>query len=391
MKILYLDCFSGISGDMLLGAFIDAGLDERLLLDLPRKLNLPQVKLEIKKVNKAGLQATKTDVIYPPEHVHRHLTDIEQIIDKGDIPADVKTLAKRIFTRLAEAEAEVHGTTPYKIHFHEVGALDAIIDITGTAMAFLSLGISKVYNSPISVGGGMVQIAHGFFPVPAPATACLLSGFEIKHGPVNKELVTPTGAAILSVLTENSEETVPPYVIQKTGYGAGTQDLEGMPNVLRIVIGTTEEKYYVDEKVELSFNVDDMNPQLFPNLITLLLEAGAADAFVTSVIMKKGRPGFLFTTIYDEKFEKKILKIIFDETTTIGIRKKKLNRIKLKRELSKITTSFGVIAVKKIIYPDGSSKTLPEYEECKRISVETNQPLKIIQDKLITELNFEVK
>ena len=387
MKILYLDCFSGISGDMLLGAFVDAGLDERLLFELPQKLNLPQVKLKIGKVNKSGLQATKVDVLYPKEHVHRHLADVEKIIDAGEISSEVKNLAKKIFTRLAEAEAEVHGTTVDKIHFHEVGALDAIIDITGAALAFLSLDIDKVYNSPVSVGGGMVQIAHGLFPVPAPATALLLTGVEIKYGPVDKELVTPTGAAILSVLTENSDEKLPTYIVEKIGYGAGSRDFEGMPNVLRVVIGTTESQYETDQKIEINFNVDDMNPQLFPNLIDRLLSSGAVDAFVTPVVMKKGRPGFLFTTVCDEKDEGKILKIIFEETTTIGVRKTKVNRRKLKRKLYKTLTSLGEVAVKEIIYHDGSVRILPEYEECKRISLATKQPLKAIQEKLIDELN----
>ncbi len=391
MRIMYLDCFSGISGDMFLGASIDAGLDPEELIQLPAKLNLPQVKIEISKKVKTGLSATKVDVIYPKEHAHRHLSDIEKIIDAGDISDSIKVLAKKIFTRLAEAEAEMHGISVEKVHFHEVGALDAIIDITGAALAYVTLKIDKVFNSPISVGGGMVKMAHGLYPVPAPATAYLLSNFEIKHGPVDKELVTPTGAAILSVFTENSEEETPNYKIESVGYGAGTLDFETVPNALRLTLGTIQESYDFDKTVQIDFNVDDMNPQLFPYLIEKVMDAGAVDAYVTPIVMKKGRPGHLFTIVCNETDEQKILNIIFSESTTIGVRKTKAARTKLKRKSYKVDTSYGKVQVKEIILPDGKNRIFPEYEECKRIAKETKKPLKEIQQKLFCELSVDIK
>ncbi len=391
MRIMYLDCFSGISGDMFLGASIDAGLDPEALIQLPAKLNLPQVKIEISKKVKTGLSATKVDVIYPKEHVHRHLSDIEKIIDTGDISDTIKVLAKKIFTRLAEAEAEMHGITIEKVHFHEVGALDAIIDITGAALAYVTLKIDKVFNSPISVGGGMVKMAHGLYPVPAPATAYLLSGFEVKHGPVDKELVTPTGAAILSVFTENLENEIPNYKIESVGYGAGTLDFETVPNVLRLTLGTIQESYDFDMTVQIDFNVDDMNPQLLPYLIEKVMDAGAVDAYVTPIIMKKGRPGHLFTIVCNETEEQKILNIVFSESTTIGVRKTKTVRTKLKRKSYKVDTSYGKVQVKEIILPDGENRILPEYEECKRIAKEIGKPLKEIQQKLFCELSVDIK
>ncbi len=386
MRIIYLDCFSGISGDMFLGASIDAGLDKELLLQLPEKLNLPQVKIEINKKVKTGLSATKVDVIYPKEHAHRHLSDIEKIIDAGDISDSIKKLAKRIFLRLAEAEAEMHGITVEKVHFHEVGALDAIIDITGAALAHETLKIDKVFASPISVGGGMVKMAHGLYPVPAPATAYLLSGFDVKHGPVDKELVTPTGAAILSVFTENSDNETPNYKIESVGYGAGTSDFETVPNVLRLTIGAVEDSYDFDKTSQLDFNVDDMNPQLMPYLIEKLLDAGAVDAYVTPIVMKKGRPGHLVTVALPERAEQKVYDVIFSESTTIGVRKTKTIRTKLKRKIYTVETSFGEVLVKEIIRPDGNNSILPEYEECKRIAKEIGEPLKEIQQKLFCEL-----
>ncbi len=386
MKILYIDCFSGISGDMFLGASIDAGLDKELLLKLPEKMNLPQVKIEISKKVKTGLSATKVDVLYPHEHAHRHLSDIEKIIDAGDISDSIKKLAKKIFIRLAEAEAEMHGITVEKVHFHEVGALDAIIDITGAALAYVTLGIEKVFVSPVSVGGGMVKMAHGLYPVPAPATAYLLGGFSVKHGPVNKELVTPTGAAILSVLSENSDDTTPNYKIENIGYGAGTADFETVPNVLRLTIGTIEDSYDFDKVVQIDFNVDDMNPQLMPYLIEKVMDAGAVDAYVTPILMKKGRPGHLFTIAYPEVNEKEILDIVFTESTTIGLRKTKTARTKLKRKSYKVDTTYGEVQVKKIMLPSGENRILPEYEECKRIAMKIGKPLIEIQKELISEL-----
>jgi pyridinium-3,5-bisthiocarboxylic acid mononucleotide nickel chelatase len=386
MRLLYFDCFSGISGDMILGAFIDAGLEPKVLIDLPEKLNLPHVKISIKKVLKKGLNSTKINIDFPNEHLHRHLADIEKIIEKAQLPPKVKTTAKKIFLNLAKAEARVHGTDIKKIHFHEVGALDAIIDICGAALAFHTLQIDPAYCSPISVGGGMVKIAHGTFPVPAPATAYLLENFTINQGPVPKELVTPTGAAVLATLCSHAQ--LPSYKITATGYGAGTIDLDEMPNVLRIQIGEAEPKntQVADEVILIECNIDDLNPQIFPFLIDRVLEAGAVEAFITPVVMKKGRPGHLFSTLCPVDKEQAVLEIIFKETTTIGVRKQKVARAVLQRKQISLNTSLGMVLVKEIIMPDGRIRRVPEFEECKKLALAMGKSIRDIQQLLVNEL-----
>jgi len=386
MKILNFDCFSGISGDMTLGAFLDLGIDEEVLLSLPKKLKLEQVIFEIKKVIKNGISSTKVDVIFPHEHVHRHLLDIEKIIDNGDLSNEVKLLSKKIFTKLAEAEAHVHGTTIDKIHFHEVGALDAIFDIVGAASCFIALGIEAAYVGKISVGGGMVKMAHGLYPVPAPATSFLLEGFAISYGPVEKELVTPTGAAILATLI--TEPNIrPSLTIQKSGFGAGTITHEEVPNVLRINIGELVLDEHKNEALMIETNIDDMNPQLYPNLIDKLLKAGANDAYLTPILMKKGRPAHTLSILCDEQNESNLLNIIYQETTTIGVRSYKVIKSHLKRKLITMETLLGKFQVKEIILPDNSIKRVPEFDDCLKIANEKNLAVKFVYDKVFSEIN----
>ena len=386
MKILYFDCFSGISGDMLLGAFIDLGIDKDILLSLPKKLKLEQVKFEINKVNKNGISATKVDINFPHEHVHRHLPDIEKIIDNGELSDEVKQLSKNIFKKLAEAEANIHGTTPDKIHFHEVGALDAIFDIVGTATCFIELGIDKAYVSKISVGGGMVKMAHGLYPVPAPATSFLLKGFPISFGPVEKELVTPTGAAVLSTIIKEPLSKIP-FTLVKTGFGAGTYTHEEIPNVLRINIGETIDEEKVEKDLMIETNIDDMNPQFFPVLIDKLLKAGASDAYLTPILMKKGRPAYTLSVLCKKKDKTKILNLIYTETTTIGARSYFVDKNYLKRNLIKMNTTFGELQIKEIILPDNSIKRMPEFDDCLRIANEKEMSVKFVYDKVLTEIN----
>ena len=356
------------------------------MLSLPKRLNLPQVQVEINKVLKEGLSATKVDVIIPHEHEHRYLEQIETIIDKADLPEKAKDLAKNIFNRLAEAEARVHNVSKEKIHFHEVGALDAIVDIVGSALAFTEMEIEKVYTGTISVGGGQVKMAHGLYPVPAPATAYLLENMDVRFGPVKKELVTPTGAAILSTLREN-DRILPPYRIKNIGYGAGTADHVGIPNVLRLVIGDVDSLLESDRVVSLECNIDDMDPQIFPFLIEKIIAEGAVEAYVTPIVMKKGRSAHLFTTLVHADQEAKITEILFRETTTIGIRRHDLQRYKLHRSLLQVDTKFGKIAVKEIVRTNGEKYRYPEFEACKKIAQEQNIPLIDVQKELEAELN----
>ena len=386
MKIINFDCFSGISGDMILGAFLDLGLEKAVIESLPQKLNLEQVKLEIKKVDKNGISATKVNVIFPHEHVHRHLSDIEKIIDNGELSDKVKILSKKIFNKLAEAEAKIHGTTPDKIHFHEVGALDAIVDIVGVASCFTELDISAAYCGNISVGGGMVKMAHGLYPVPAPATSILLNGFTISQGPVEKELVTPTGAAILSALV-NEPKSRPSFTLINSGFGAGNMTHEQIPNVLRISIGEIDMELIKDEALMIETNIDDMNPQLYPDLIKNLFKYGAHDAYLTPILMKKGRPAHTLSVLCDDKNESDILRTIFQETTTIGVRTYNVQKNSLKRKLIITNTSFGDLQVKEIELPDKTIKRMPEFDECVRIAEELNVAVKFVYDKVFSEIN----
>jgi uncharacterized protein (TIGR00299 family) protein len=371
---------------MILGAFIDAGADVKLLKNLPAKMNLPQVEIKINKVVKNGLSATKVDVLYPHEHVHRHLSDIIDIIENSDIPESAKLRAIKIFTRLAKSEARVHNTNIEKIHFHEVGALDAIIDITGSSLLFDSLNIDKVYTSAISVGGGMVKMAHGLYPVPAPATTYLLENFDIKFGPVEKELATPTGAAIVSTLV--TEKTpLPSFAIDSIGYGAGTSNFENVPNALRVTIGKIETTQTHDHALMLECNIDDMSPEIIPYLIEQVMEAGAVDAFVTPIIMKKGRPAYLFNVLTHPEKEDDVFSVIFKETTTIGVRKQKFERTILNRTFRKMKTAFGELSIKEISMFDGSIRRTAEYEDLKKIAKESGKPLKEIQREIEFKLN----
>jgi len=386
MKILNFDCFSGISGDMTLGAFLDLGVNKEVLLSLPNKLKLEQVKFEINKVNKNGISATKVDITFPHEHVHRHLSDIEKIIDNGKISNEVKSLSKKIFRKLAQAEANVHGTTPDKIHFHEVGALDAIFDIVGAASCFVKLGIEATYCGNISVGGGMVKMAHGLYPVPAPATSFLLNGFSISSGPVEKELVTPTGAAILATLVKEPNSR-PTFTILKSGFGAGTITHDEVPNVLRISIGELSVAKNRSEAIMIETNIDDMNPQFYPILLDKLLKAGANDAYLTPILMKKGRPAHTLSVLCNEKDETDLLNIIYQETTTIGVRSYKVNKKHLKRKLIQMDTSFGMLQVKEITLPNSNIKRVPEFDDCVKIAKEKKLAVKFVYDKIISEIN----
>lgn len=371
---------------MILGAFIDAGLDPLLITGLPQKLNLSHVEIIVSEVTRNHLRAAHVSISYPKEQKSRNLKDIYAIIAAGDISGSAKKLAKKIFDNLAKAEARVHNTTPDKIHFHEVGAIDAIIDITGAAVACDALKIGRSYVSKISAGAGWAKMAHGIYPVPAPATAYLLEKFTIQPGPVDHELITPTAAAILSTIAEDTG-SFPSFKIEKIGYGAGTANFERHPNVLRIFIGSQETTERQDHILMLECNIDDMNPQLFPFIIEKLIQGGALDAYITTVVMKKGRPGFLLSALCYPQDEAAVQDIIFSETTTIGIRKQFMTRNKLSRKSIKLDTTFGIINVKEILLPDGTPRRLPEFEDCKRIALKTGRPLQLVREQILNEIN----
>ncbi|MDQ7065827.1 MAG: nickel pincer cofactor biosynthesis protein LarC [candidate division KSB1 bacterium] len=386
MKIAYFDCFAGISGDMILGAFLDAGLDETLILELPQRLELPQVALARERVVKSGLSATRVRVECPHEHHHRHLPQIEAIIDRADIAAPAKAMSKTIFRQLAEAEARVHGVPVEKVHFHEVGAADAIIDIVGAAVAWHAMGLKAAFTGPISVGGGMVTMSHGRYPVPAPATAYLLESLPVRRGPVEAELTTPTGAAVLRAFVGEAAAEAPVFRAEATGYGAGSRDFDDFPNVLRLQIGRTEPILRSDIVHVLECNIDDMNPEFYPYIMQSLLDAGALDVYLTPVIMKKGRPGTQIAVLTPPEKDTAVLDILFSQTSTIGVRRYVAERRKLPRETIEAETRFGNVRCKQITLPDGRIRRVPEYESCREIAEEQGLPLKEVYDYIRADL-----
>ncbi len=350
MKVCYFDTIGGISGDMALGALVNAGVPlEELSAELKR-LNIPGFELETRHIERSGIVATKVEVILTGhEHHHRHLKDIDAIIDGSGLSEGVKERSKKIFREVALAEAKVHNKPVEEVHFHEVGALDSLADIVGVSICLEKLGIEAVYSSPLKVGRtGLVNSEHGKLPVPTPATMEILRGYPLMFTEIPFELTTPTGAAIIKALSSGvlSTELLNVEVI---GYGAGTREIEHLPNLLRVMIGTIDPQYRTDELVTVETNIDDMNPELFPHVVDRLLASGANDAYLAPIQMKKGRPGMLLSVLVSRVKLEDILGVIFRETTTLGVRIQQVERRKLQRELRQVRTSLGVVNVKSVI------------------------------------------
>lgn len=377
MKIAYFDCFSGISGDMLLGALLDAGVPLAHVQTQLHALNLPGWELSCEKVWKNGMAATYAKVKAQDTRTHRSLTTILEILDKSALPAPVKAQASAIFRRLGEAEASVHDVPLDKIHFHEVGAIDAIIDITGACIGLAVLGIDCFACSPLNVGGGTAKMAHGVLPVPAPATAKLLVGKPTYSNGLQRELVTPTGAAIVATLCD-AFGPQPAMSVSAIGYGAGTADLEGQPNVLRLMVGESMENRaaIAEETIQvLEANLDDMNPQIYGYFLEKALAAGALDVFATAVQMKKNRPGMLVTVLCKPTDADTLINLLFAETTTLGVRSHAAARRILPRESVPVATQFGEVRIK-VAHVNGSVQhAAPEFDDCRKLAEEKNVPL----------------
>lgn len=387
MKILYYDCFSGISGDMNLGAMIDIGVEKTYLLNELAKLNLKGWELIVGKDQRHGITGTKVTVKQTRhEHAHRHLSDIEEIIDNSSLGTADKELSKKIFRKIGEAEAKVHNVPLDHIHFHEVGAVDSIIDVVGAAICFNALKVEGVHVSPVELGGGFVKCEHGRLPVPAPATAEIIRGMTVKQGGVNFEATTPTGAAILATLgTEFS--SMRPLRIEKTGYGVGQKDNHDVPNLLRVFIGElTGQPETGHEALHIECNIDDMNPEFFEYVAEKLFRAGASDVFLSNIIMKKGRPGIVLNVICETDAAQAIKQIIFTESTSIGIRSFPFRKDTLVRKLETIDSDYGKVNVKRSYYRDKEVSVKPEYEDCKRIATERSIPIKEVYNYLISLL-----
>ncbi len=376
MTLAYFDCFSGISGDMTLGALVDAGVSIDALRSELAKLGLPGYRITAEKVMRLGIAATKVQVIVDEKRQEtRHLPEILEIISSSSLVPSIKEKSSLIFRRLADAEAKVHATTPDKIHFHEVGAVDAIIDIVGAVIGLELLNITTAISSPVNVGSGTIETSHGLLPIPAPATAELLTGIPFYQSDTRFELATPTGAAIVSTVA-SSFGLLPQMRVDRVAYGAGSQNIPIRPNVLRLMIGEPAALYDEDSSIVIETNIDDMNPQVYDYVIEKLMLQGAQDAFLTPIVMKKGRPAVLLSVLTDQAKRDAVLDTVFRETTSIGVRIREVGRKKLSREIREVDTIYGTIRVKVSTRGDDILSATPEYENCRRIAEEKQVPLK---------------
>ena len=370
MRIGYFDCFGGASGDMILGALLASGLSPGALRAQLEKLGLAGYEIGITEGPKQGFAATKVEVRMTESQTHRHLHHITEIIDRSDLPVCVKDPSKRVFRRLAEAEAKVHGTTIEKVHFHEVGAIDAIVDVVGAVAGIHELQLDRIYCSAIPTGSGTVRCEHGLMPVPAPATAELLRGVPLAEADETGEMTTPTGAAILTTLAEGFGP-LPAMRIERVGYGAGSRDWKNRPNVLRLIVGeSVETSNERDEVVVLDANLDDATGEQVGHVFDALFEAGALDVFASPITMKKNRPGIQLSVIATDATVNACEDVLFRETTTFGIRRHRCKRTKLDRSSEEVETRFGPIHVKIGRRGGRVVKVSPEYEDCARASRE---------------------
>jgi TIGR00299 family protein len=431
-KVLYFDCFSGISGDMTIGALLDLGINQEAFLAELKKINIDEFEVEIKPGLKKGISGTDFTVhlkddththehLHEPDHQHtdhhhdhghehhqhdhlphglhhhvheqqpekphdhaqsRNLHDIYEIIDKSELSDFVKEMSKKIFMEVAVAEAKIHAKTIDEVHFHEVGAVDSIVDIIGAAICIEMLKVDEIQCSEINLGSGFVHCEHGIFPVPAPATLEILKGVPVYSKNAKKELTTPTGAAILKAVC--SEYGVSPeFTIDKIGYGLGKRDME-TPNVLRVVLGL---KKKVNELVILETNIDNMNPEIYSYLFPKLLDNKALDVFVTPILMKKNRPANMLSVLCGENEAAQLEEIIFLETSTLGIRKYRVEREELQRRFEKVETPYGLVTVKFAYRNDKLLKFAPEYEDCRRIAEEKQLPLVQVMAEINAQLS----
>ncbi len=385
MRIAYFDCFSGASGDMILGSLLDAGLDLEALRGDLSSLGVGGYSLDAQRIRKQGFAATQFEVQIEAaaDKPHRHLKHIREIVENSRLPEAVRQRAMAVFTRLAEAEAEVHGTTVEKVHFHEVGAIDSIVDIVGSCLALDRLGIEEVRCSPVPTGSGVVQCEHGAMPVPAPATARLLKGVPLAASEEMFELTTPTGAAILTTLAR-SFGPVPAMVIDRVGVGAGKREGKTRPNILRVLIGEAASAGAAsdesDEVLILEANLDDATGEIVGHVYDRLFAAGALDVYSAPIYMKKNRPATLLTVLAPPALRETMEGVIFAETTTFGIRSHLASRHKLARTFETVETGFGPVRIKVGRRQGRIVAASPEYEDCREAAARTSRPLREVMD-----------
>ena len=406
MKIAYFDCFSGISGDMCLGAIVDAGVSIIKLQKELKKISVGGYKVRARKVKRAGFVATKVDVIQSSKFKVQSLRkwkDIERIIQSSSLSQKIKRDGLKVFERLFEAESKVHGETFDNVHLHELGAVDCIIDVFGTIIGIDMLGVKKIYSSPVNIGSGFIETEDGILPVPAPATAEILKKVPVYSKDILFELTTPTGAAIIRELSAEFVD-MPPMNIERIGLGAGNMDFKDLPNVLRLFVGRpqtpprTEVRREMvkggpgglsDKKViVIETSIDDMNPQIYEYVVERLFRAGALDVYLTNILMKKGRPGINLTILCGEKRQEELMKTVLRETTTIGLRFYETKRMVLQREIRTVDTEYGKVRVKYSKLGKDIVKAVPEYEDCKRIAKKLNIPLVEVMKHVTKRLNL---
>ena len=380
MRIAYFDCFSGASGDMCLGALVSAGWPAAELEALPARLGLGDVRIHVGTARRGPFVATRVEVEVSGKQPHRHLHHVHAMIDAADLDAGVKAGARAVFERLADAEAEVHGSTREKVHFHEVGAADALVDIVGTIEALRWLGVEEVYSSPLRLGRGAVQSEHGLIPIPAPATTLLLRGVPVEMPDIEAELVTPTGAALLTALVKDWSGQ-PAFRLERVGTGAGGRDLKEQPNVLRVLIGERESAGMTRRRVAvLETALDDDNPQFVAALLPRLIERGALDAMVVPTLMKKGRPGMWLIVIADPGKSDELARVLLRESSALGVRVRTDERYELERRPVEVETPFGRIVLKVATVPGGDERAVPEFESVRAAAERAGRPLREVSE-----------
>lgn len=388
MSVILIDIISGISGDMTIAALIDAGASFSYLQQETAKLKLDGYQIQISKVKRNEISATKFNVkVTGSPNQHTHLKEIFRIIDESSLSDYVKINSMQIFETMGKAEAKIHDVPVEQIHFHEVGAVDSIIDIVGTCICLEYFKAEKIFSTQVKLGRGIINTQHGLMPNPAPATLEILKDYPAEFTDIDFELTTPTGAAIVRTLSDGIYSASSHYKIKGTGFGAGAAELKETPNLLRVILCESSEIQQSEKLLLIETNIDDMNPQIYPYLMEKLFEAGANDVYYQHITMKKGRPGILISILTDENLYSTMLKILYEETTTIGTRTIQVDRHKLKREIKEVDSVFGRIKVKVINKGNSVIKMIPEFEECKRLSIELKKPLNEIYNRIFNELN----
>lgn len=392
MRTLYYDCFAGISGDMNLGAMIDLGVEASYLENELKKLNIEGFHLEITKDLRRGISGTKAEVIVenPDNEKHRHLRHVVEIVNNSTLSDKVKADSLEIFKRIAYAEAKVHQIEVERVHFHEVGALDSIADIVGAAICLDYLKVDRILSSPIQLGGGTVKCAHGIMPVPAPATALIVENIPVKLGLVQHEATTPTGAAILAAMVDEFTETIN-FPITKTAYGIGHRDVSEVPNVLRVFL--LEEASNATEVPEetatvLECNIDDMNPERYDFIMELLFNAGASDAWLMPIVMKKSRPAVVLSVLCQPSKVAAMKQIIFTHSTTIGLREYNIRKSVLKRNEIVVDTQYGKVRVKQSVYNGKIVRSKPEFDDCRAIALQQNCSIEEVEREVYRKIDL---